>query len=491
MVRGEVDDSDIDLMAIGQAGESLIKFACVNATMGHTASYGMGAVMGSKNLKAVTVRGSNDINIAAPEEFSKSWEELTDYLMNNKMGREQSFRLGTTWLLSQVNAVGGLGTKNFQTQVFEGADKISGETLCETYLLKRRGCFICPLCCDRFSVVTDGPYKGAWVSGPEYATLHAFGSRLGNDNLASIIKANQLCDEFGLDIYSTGGVIGFAMELYEKGIITREDTDGLVLEWGNHESMIEMIKRIVYRQGLGDILAEGVREAAERIGKGSEYYALEVKGKEYASQDPRVINRYGLGCMVCSRGADPNVAWVDPSAFAPEMARKLFGTEFQKAEASRFGGKPGVVGLGKVTAWGQELGVVLDLLGVCKLTYFAPYFALPSQILTKMFSAATGFKMDEESMFEVAKRIITLERAYNIREKGLTRKEDQLPERFLKEPVSEGPAKGMMIEQDRLLDEYYEFEGWDKTTGWPTKDVYKKLGLEHITNELTRLKRLP
>src|SRR3990172_11191784 len=290
MVKDEIGDYEIDVAVIGPAGEKLVTGANVMATLGHSASYGMGAVMGSKNLKAVAVRGGRDIRIAHPGRYAHFWQQAMDDIMHDPVAMGSGMRMGTTSLLTTANELGELTNRNFQGGVFEGADKISGERLIETYLVKTRGCSPCPICCDRFSVVKEGQFEGTWVSGPEYATLGSFGSKLGNDNLASILRANELCDLYGLDLYFVGDAIAFSMELYEKGIITREDADGLELTWGNVDAMLALIEKIGRREGFGALLAEGATHAARKIGKGAEYYAIEIKGAAISSEDPRANN---------------------------------------------------------------------------------------------------------------------------------------------------------------------------------------------------------
>jgi aldehyde:ferredoxin oxidoreductase len=510
MVKDEIGDYEIDVAVIGPAGERLVKGANVMVTVGHSASYGMGAVMGSKNLKAVAVRGTQDIRIARPGPYTRAWQQFMDDIMNDPVAMGSGMRLGTTSLLRTANELGELGTRNFQSAVFEGADKISGERLAETYLLKTRGCSPCSICCDRFSVVNEGPFKGTWVSGPEYATLGSFGSKLGNDNLASILRANELCDHYGLDLYFVGDAIGFSMELYEKGIITRHDADGLDLSWGNYETMLALIEKIGRREGFGNLLAEGATEAAKEIGKGAEYYAIEIKGAAISSEDPRANNENALGAMLSTRGGDANNSWARTTNYSAETLKR-FGIELpaelaaqQESQSARQGygdlshGLPtGVRGIGRLTKWWEDRGVVVDLMGVCKLlwaAYLSSGEKLETRIdmLAELYSAATGISMQAEDLIEGAQRVLTLEKAFNIREKDVSRKDDRVPERFMKEPMPAGPAKGKTFEDpDIYLDEYYETRGWDVPSGRPTAESYKKLGLGNVVSQLKKLGRLP
>ena len=510
MVKDEIGDYEIDVAVIGPAGEKLVKGANIMATVGHSASYGMGAVMGSKNLKAVAVRGTQDIRIARPGPYTRVWQQFMDDIMNDPVAMGSGMRLGTTSLLKTANELGELGTRNFQGAFFEGADKISGERLAETYLLKTRGCSPCSICCDRFSVVNDGPFKGTWVSGPEYATLGSFGSKLGNDNLASILRANELCDLYGLDLYFVGDAIAFSTELHEKGIISRQDTDGLDLTWGNYEAMLALIEKIGRREGFGDLLAEGATEAAREIGKGAEYYAIEIKGAAISSEDPRANNENALGAMLSTRGGDANNSWARTTNYSAETLKR-FGIELSaeviaqrdnRSARQGYGdlshGLPtGIKGIGRLTKWWEDRGVVVDLMGVCKLLW-AAYLSYGEKLEARMdmlaglYSAATGISVQAEDLLEGAQRVHTLEKAFNIREKDVSRKDDRVPERFLKEPMPTGPAEGKVFENpDVYLDEYYEARGWDVSSGRPTAEGYRKLGLGNVARQLKKLGRLP
>lgn len=488
LICEDVHDLSVDMAAIGQAGENLVRIANIICSHSHSASKGLGAVMGSKKLKAIAVRGTNDVNVAEPEKFQKIWEKYMCEMMNDVAVKKIGTRLGTTVLLMATQESGGLGTRNFQSGVFEGAAKTSGEAVVEKYLMKTRGCFACPVQCDRFCVVRDGPYKGTIVGGPEFAVLAGFGSRLGNENLASILKANELCDlEYGLDTYGVVGAIGFAMELFEKGIINEKDTDGLALNWGNHEAIIEMVRKIGLREGFGNTLAEGVREAARIIGKGSEYYALEIKGAALqGSEDPRCNILEPYGSMLTARGADANCVWAFLDQFKPEELKRLFGIDLKKSKTK---------GIASLVKWTEDLGVAVDLTGECKSAWYSfredKNEKLESRVgaYADMYSALTGLKMDSRGLIEAAQRVVTLERAYNIRDKGLTRKDDRYPERFLKEPMPEGPSKGNVFDPKPVLDEYYELRGWDMERGWPTKENYHELGLKDVYSELKKLGR--
>lgn len=490
IIKDEIGDTNIKVASIGQAGENLVKFACIMNDIDHAAGRcGLGAVMGSKNLKAVVVRGSNDIKIWNSKKFLDAVDEIVGVLQKDPETSIVRPKYGTTFLVTLLNEVGRLITRNLQTGVFEGAEKISGEALNERYLVKSRGCFGCYIGCDRYSAVTEGPFAGTYVGGPEYEVIMSFGSRCGNDNLPSIIKANELVNEYGLDALSAGGAISFAMECFEKGIITSRDADGLDLSWGNYEAILKLIELIAFRKGIGNILAEGSRAAAEIIGKGSQKYAMQVKGLDIPSGDPRAGKAFGLAYATSDRGADHLRG-------LPTYFERLAKEE----EAIKMFGSPDAVkhhewkGKGKAVKWHEELCAIPDMLGICKIASCnaSRLEYLIAKVIdggSKLYSAATGIILSSDELVMVAERVINLGRAYNVRE-GITRKDDTYPDRILKEPMPEGPAKGEVLELDPMLDEYYEARGWNKSTGIPTREKLLELGLEDVAEELKRCKKL-
>jgi aldehyde:ferredoxin oxidoreductase len=487
MIRLETGDPEMQVISIGPAGEKLVKFACVITYDGHCAGRtGMGAVMGSKNLKAVAVRGSGKLPVADEGKYKELFTEVLSHLKNDVISGEIAPLLGTTVLLNIVNETGALGTRNFQTGYFDKAFEISGETMLEQYTPPQRGraCYLCPIGCDRYTYIKEGEFAGTWCAGgPEYATLTNQGARLGNSNLASIIKANEVCNRLGIDTYSTGGVLGFAFELYEKGFITEKETGGLKLEWGDYHTQLELIRQIAYREGFGNFLAEGVKRMADQIGRDSDRLAVHVKGMEYPSKDARGDKMYGLCCSTSNRGADHLYSL---SEFPPEVEldkiREMFGTE-KAADPHLPDGK------GKVVAFFEEGCTFTDLLGICKLVYVTYVASMGEllyrrEILPKLYEAVTGVPMTFQQLVDATRRVTALERAYNIREAGAGRKDDYPPYRFLHEPMPDGPAKGRVFEADEMLDEYYEAKGYERESGWPYRETLEDLGLGDVAKEL-------
>lgn len=345
---------------------------------------------------------------------------------------------------------------------------------------------MCPIGCDRYTYIKDGEFAGTWsAGGPEYATLTNQGARLGNSNLPSIIKANELCNRLGLDTYSTGGVLGFVFELYQRGIITDKDTDGFELRWGDYKTQLELIRKIAYREGFCDLLAEGVRRIAKRIGEGAERYAIEVKGMEYPSKDARGDKMYGLCCATSGRGADHLYSLSEfPATVELDKIKEMFGTE-KAVDPHLPDGK------GKVVSFFEEGCTFTDLLGICKLVYVTYVASMGElifrrEILPVLYEAVTGIPLSYKDLIEAAHRVTALEKAFNIREGGIGRKDDYLPYRFLDEPMPDGPAKGRVFEADQMLDEYYETKGFEKESGWPFVETMEALGLKKVSDELRK-----
>jgi len=452
---------------IGPAGEKLVKLACVVSDEGRVAGRGgLGAVMGSKNLKAIAIKGTGKIEIARKNEFFHLFKKALNSIKKNP--KTDSFRsYGTSGSVEPFEELGNLPIKNWTRGKFSGANKISGETMAETILIKRKACYGCPIGCGRFVEIKEGHYTPMRGYGPEYETIAAFGSMCLNENLESIAKANDICNRLGIDTISTGCAIAFAMECYENGIITEEDTGGIDLSWGNHKAVVKMTELIGRKIGFGAILGEGVKIAAERIGKGSQRFAMHVKGLEVPMHSPYRFKSMGLNYATSNRGACHNrgsPAYVSRGILSPEIGlnEQLDGFTIE--------------GKGKLTKIHQDVCTMLDALGLCK---FAVFFCGMSLSLVKdLYNAATGWNMTINDLMKAGERIWNLERAFNVR-MGVTRKDDTLPERFLKEPIPDGPAKGQVVELEPMLREYYKARGLDEN-GKPSMEKLKELDLGFV-----------
>lgn len=419
--------------------------------------------MGSKNLKAIALRGSHAVKVANFAELSKVALDLSKKAQGT--GTEKYRILGTVGNVLALNRIAALPTRNFQQTTFEHAEKVSGEYMYANHTERAVACSGCPIACEQIASVKDGPYAGARTS-VDYESLYAVGPNCGISYFPGIIKAIERADYLGMDTMSTGVAIAFAMECYEKGILTKEDTGGLELTFGNHEAMVEMVGKIARREGLGDLLAEGVKRAAAKIGKGSERYAMHIKGLEMCGYDPRGMKTFALGLSVGTRGGCHNRS----AAYEPDM----------KGHVDRFKAEKG---RGKLAKEQEEFASILDSLVLCKFIRgcFKDFYAEAAQL----YSLATGLDMTPEELKKTGERIWTLKKSFNIRE-GWTRKDDWLPPRFLEEPIPDGVAKGVFITPDELtmmLDDYYEAKGWTPE-GLISKQKLIEMGLDDIAEDI-------
>ena len=442
--------------SIGPAGENLVRYACISVDKYRQAGRGgAGAVMGSKNLKAVAVRSASyKIEYADPEGFREAAKKAL------KVIRENSFiplrrKYGTPIWVAPVNKAALLPTRNFRTGVFEKAKNISGETMRDKIVVKDGTCYNCIIQCWKYTHVESGKYKVDELAGPEYESIALLGSDCGVGSIEAVAHASMLCDDLGLDTISTGNSIAFAMECYERGLLTADDTDGLELKFGNADAEIEMVKKIAYRKGLGNLLAEGVRRASKKIGDGSERFAMHVKGLEIPGYDPRGAFGMALAYATSDRGACHQRAWT----VRAEIEGKL-EPRFSTKGRARF-----------VKETQDERAMCFSLV----LCDFAP---LEVKHFVELLNKATGFNFTVEDYLKTGERIWNLTRLFNVRE-GITRKDDTLPPRFMEEPLPEGVTKGQVVTKemlDEMLDEYYALRGWDKN-GVPTEEKLKELGL--------------
>jgi aldehyde:ferredoxin oxidoreductase len=468
-IREDLGDHYIRVSAIGEAGEKLVRFASIiNDEFRAIGRTGMGAVMGSKNLKAVAVRGTNDVNVADLDGF-KDFIKMIHERMKGPATRKYR-TLGTPENVLVLNALAALPTRNFTQATFEGANKVSGEYLNERYVEKIIGCATCAMRCDHVAVVPEGPYKGS-TSRMEFECLWALGPNCGVDRLDAIVEAMRLCNHYGIDGISTGVTVGFAMDLYENKILPKGKTDGLELRFGNPEALIELVKKIGARDGwLGDVLAEGTKRAAEKIGKGAEQYACHIKGLELPGYDIRGLKTAALGFSVSYRGA----CHLRSGAYSPDVKGKVNRFAIEK-------------GRGKIVKDGEDLYDVIDSLILCKFSRGTYYDGLED--MAKYYSLATGFKMTSHELITAGERINNLARLFNVREGVGTREFDTLPPKIMNVPIpDEGVAKGAVVgkeEFDLGLDDYYAVRGWTRE-GIPTLEKLKDLdlgGYAHIVKK--------
>jgi len=455
------------VIAIGPAGENLVPMACLivgrHSAAGRT---GMGAVMGSKNLKAIVLEAKPP----RPEITGRGRKAVADYVELMKSSPEyQTMSLdGQSGYLTWANEMGLLATRNYRRTRFEAVDRINGRAV-RPHVVNRRACHRCPVHCKADYRLNQGPRKGLAGPRPEFESLAALGSKCGLGDLDELLFLNNLCSRLGLDTVSAGSTLAFAMDLFEAGLISPEDTDGLDLNWGNASAMSALLEKMAHGEGFGAVLARGVRSAAREIGRGAEAFAHQVKGLELSAYDPRAAKATGLGYAVSSRGGDFGHIFASPEyRWTPERALEQFGDP-RAADRLVEGGK------GAVVRRSAMVSAALDSLGLCKVGSLGLIGRFDLVAEADLASALTGLGLDPGALFQAAERILNLERVLNYRF-GAGGEEDTLPSFFQEAPAPEGPAVGRVVHLETMLQQFYQVMGWDKH-GLPDEDLLGDLGL--------------
>ncbi len=472
IIKNELNDQNIRIACIGPAGENLCKTACIINELRAAGRKGLGAVMGSKNLKAIAIRGSGEVVVADKEKLKTARATFAKAMKESPILYSDFSKHGTPMVVDHACAIGIFPGKNFSaTGEFAPADKLG----VEVQMTRDTGsehCYGCPVGCSQLKLARTGPYAGILAEGPEYETFFSFGGETGVDDIDAIIAADRLADELGLDTISAGVAIGFAMELYEKGILTKDDTGGLELNFGNHEAMVKLLHMMAYREGIGNLLADGTKAAAKKLGKGSEKYTMQVKGLELPAYDVRGLKAHGLNYATSYTGADHNRGY----AF-----QEVFGIPVPEA-VDRFA----VEGKGKLTKWNQDTrAVTCDCATMCAFLLDMAVPAIATQNTADLLEAVSGIKLTADEVYQVGERLNNLAKAFNVKA-GFTRSDDTLPERLMTEPLQAGASKGQVVSKDdleKMLDEYYTARGWDKA-GVPTKAKLAELGLGYVADQL-------
>jgi aldehyde:ferredoxin oxidoreductase len=498
-IREDLGDEEVKSCVIGPAGENLVRFANVMTGIKNSGGRtGMGCVMGSKNLKAVAARGTMDIQIAHPVEALEYNKRFIDQIVSAKVNQTQGV-LGTPFIWGATNCWGGVRTRNFQYNQCEYADDIEPERIDEIAEASMgrhhmTGCFGCQVHCRAQYKIPSGPLAGKYDEGPEYTSLGAFGAETDTPRAETVLTGNYLVNQFGMDNLETGSLISWAMELYELGIITDKETDGLDLSWGNDKAVLELVERICYRKGwLADALADGGIPASKKIGKKSFDYLVQVKGMSNLHSDERPTPALALNVATASRGSDHlrSRPAIDLYHLPEKVLRKIYGSPVPydgplSSEHTEYVGKPWQV------FWQENCFMGVDCLGICKYhtTFLGP--TLPNfEDWSKVLYYNTGLEMTPEEIWEVSQRCNMIERLFNLRE-GLTRndleKGDMLNHRYFDEPCRRGAIDviGMTIDKKKfvkMVDELYKHQGLDKE-GVPRKETLKKLGLENEPSHL-------
>ena len=482
IIRKELGDEETQILCIGPAGENLVRFANVMTGRKNAAGRtGMGAVFGSKNLKAIACRGTLDLEIKHPKEALEYNSKIIDQVISTKVSQIMQ-RWGTNFIYGVTNTTGLVRTRNFQFNQLPDSEDIECENL-DNYSIGMDGCFGCQVHCRHRYLIKEGPYAGTYAQGPEYTSQGAFGTEVGCRSMNTILVGNHLVNDYGIDTLEVGSMIGWAMELYEKGILTDKDTNGNKLEWGNDEAVLEMVKQIAFREGFGDTLAEGPLRAVEKIGLDSLKYLIHVKGMSNLHSDERPTPSLALNIAVSSRGADhlrgrPAIDLYNlPMKVLDQVYRNPDGYDGPLTNNySEYEGKS------RMVLW-QELNyMAVDCLGVCKYhtVFLSPNHPTFGEF-KKMIYLNTGLEFTALDLWNIANRCYTIERLFNIRE-GMTRKDDWLPDRYFDEPTKLGlpVARDKCIDRDKfkaMIDEYYQLHEWDKN-GVPTKKLLKRLEIK-------------
>jgi aldehyde:ferredoxin oxidoreductase len=461
MIRTETGEN-VKVACIGPAGERGVLFASIMNDRDRAAGRsGVGAVFGSKNLKAVAVRGDHPIRFADGSLFKQINDRVLKKFNDGAKKNPPALRLhGTAVTVMATQNHGVLPTRNFQQGTFEGWEAIHGETLTSKYLVRRKACFSCPIACGRVTRIDEPPYVGEG-EGPEYETVYAMGSNCGIDNLAAVIKANYLCNELGLDTITMGCTIACAMELVEKGYLSEKEV-GHHLSWGDAEALVELTRLTGLNQGFGKMLGLGSKRLAEHYGHPE--LAMHAKGQEFAGYEPRGEQGMGLAYATSPIGASHMRG--DPAYF------ELLGVP-KNIDPLTWEDKPPIV-----AKW-QDLFAIIDSVGLCVFfsvrNLVVPDIMVPPEGIRELLNAATGANYSLEELEKAGERICNAERLFLTRA-GLSRKDDSLPDRLTKEPMPDGPAKGMICHLDEMLDRYYESRGWTQD-GIPTGEKLAELGL--------------
>ena len=474
-IREELGDRQIKVAYIGPGGENLVRFACVmndlDAAAGRT---GMGAVMGSKKLKAIAVRGHQRVSIADATTFKEIAKWIAD---NTPITNKGMHDFGTARVVAVLNPVGGLPTLNFKLGSIEGANKIDGQAMLDTIFVKRRACFACPVQCKR-EVKVDKPYVvDPQYGGPEYETIAAFGSDCGITDLPAISKGNELANAYGLDTISCGATIAFAMECFENGLLSTKDTGGIELRFGSTEAMVQLVEQIALRQGFGDTLAEGVARVAKKIGPAAEEYAMHIKGQELPMHEPRLKQGLGIGYAISPTGADhcQNIHDTVYTNIGPMLeALYPFGILEPMAADDL---SPAKIRLLKYYS------EYMHFLNCAVCCYFVMSLSLVGlERLTQLVRAVTGWDTTFFELMKVGERAVNMARVFNLRE-GFTAKDDTMPKRFFS-PQPSGPLKVALdpkaFEEGKAL--YYQMMGWPN--GVPTPGRLGELGIEWAASQL-------
>jgi aldehyde:ferredoxin oxidoreductase len=465
----------LTIASIGPAGENLVRYAAIMNNKHRAAGRcGLGAVMGSKRLKAIACAGSRAVPLAHEQRFRETARTQIE-LLNESVLKVAFDAFGTNMIADMVNVRGGYPARNWQEATFEEIDELNAQALTDKVLVEGVNCYACPVICGRGTEIRDGKWRGNSGEGPEYETVNTLGAMCGVSDMNAITMANYRCNTYGLDTISAGSTIAFAMECYERGFLTKGETGGLELNFGDADLIVDLVDKIARREGIGDLLAEGTKAMSERLGQGSEHFAMNVKGLELPAYDPRSAKICGLGYVTANRGGDHMTAWVEAPTFVDMPLLLVDESSIRDPLVANPEEAKVLVDL-------ENAFTVLDAIGGCK---FMGVLVMAEE-LVDLIESATGWEFTVDDFRQSGERIYNLMRAFCVRE-GIDRSKDMLPERLMADPLPDGPGEGMVIERSTLetmKDAYYDLRGWDRATGIPTPQTLRRLGLTGLVGDL-------
>jgi aldehyde:ferredoxin oxidoreductase len=478
IIKEESGEQDIQIAAIGPAGENLVRAACIIVNRGRAAAKcGLGAVMGSKKLKAIAVKGTKALNVAKPDEFMRLAEEIWHKVNSNEYIGKELRPFGTSYV-ERGNELGDNPVRNFQDGFWD-PEKVRriGKNEVVQHSSRRLSCFSCPVACSFYLRVEKGEFQGIEGEGIEGNTQRNFGCRLDVDDMPALMQMHFLCNQYGLGEDETAGAIAWAMECYEKGVITEKHTEGRKLEWGDKETILELITKIAFREGFGELLGEGSWRASKMLGRGSEKYSMSIKGHDLY-EPLRVVKAYALGSIVSPRGPCHLRGSISTSVGVGDDQRLYLIADTGNIRSYE--------NKAKVVAYQENFKAIIDSLGLCLMvTQTQDPNLIDYEDISRILSAATGWDFRVTELLEIGERIHNVEKAFNARV-GMTRRDDYPPWRFF-EPIPSGPSRGECLERNRfkkLLDEYYQARGWNVRSGLPSKSKLETLGLSELAREL-------
>ncbi len=489
LVRGDLKDPSLHVLSIGPAGENIVRGACIIQDRARAfGRCGTGAVMGSKNLKAIVARGTRAVKVADRDRFMEVVRKVRE-MFKTARGLDEMKKYGTLKLLEKKQAVSGVNYRNFQEVWFPEAmaKAIEPKKSIEKYMVARQNFPGCVIGCGRHLYITEGPYAGLVTEANQWEAVPTLQGRFGIDEPTFMFKANAVCNQLGLDIDAAGGAIGWAMECYQRGILNEKDADGLKLNWGDAGVALELIRKIAYREGFGNILAEGCARASDLVGRGSGYYAMHIKGQDLY-ESCRGNLAWCLGTTTSTRGGGHTTGAIEtlPGVDAVKM-RSIYGVE-NPHQVLEYEGKA------KMTVYMEAVHRVNNCLGICHFnTIWGNLDLIDLPQMAEMYSAATGWETSVGDLKRMAEKQLNMEKAFNLRFTDFDRKDDMPTLRDLSEPISSGPAAGWKMDPDRyngMLDEYYDLHGWERETSYPTRKTLAALDLDHVADDLENIGKL-